>query len=51
MQKIDFTQGGYIVPCFVDSIDAYSTNVDRDVQGEVGEAMGNFNFEDYYFVS
>ena len=27
MQKIDFNQGGYIVPCFVDSIDAYSTNL------------------------
>jgi peptide/nickel transport system substrate-binding protein len=51
MQKIDFTQGGYIVPCFVDSIDAYSTKLTGYVHGEVGEAMGNFNFEDYSFVS
>lgn len=51
MQKIDFTQGGYIVPCFLDSIDAYSTNLTGYVHGEVGEAMGNFNFEDYSFLS
>jgi peptide/nickel transport system substrate-binding protein len=51
MQMIDFDQGGYILPCFVDSIDAYSTTLRGHVQGKVGEAMGNFNFEDYYFVS
>ncbi len=51
MQKIDFNQGGYIVPCFVDSIDAYKTTLRGHVKGVVGEAMGNFNFEDYYFVS
>jgi peptide/nickel transport system substrate-binding protein len=48
MQKIDFNQGGYIVPCFIDSIDAYRSNVHGHVQGQVGEAMGNFNFEDYW---
>jgi peptide/nickel transport system substrate-binding protein len=51
MQKIDFDQGGYIVPCFIDSIDAYRSNVQGHVQGQVGEAMGNFNFEDYWFSS
>lgn len=51
MQKIDFNQGGYIIPCFIDSIDAYRTNVQGHVQGRVGEAMGNFNFEDYWFSS
>ena len=25
MQMIDFNQGGYIIPCFVDSLDAYSS--------------------------
>src|SRR4029077_18658442 len=24
MQQIDFNQGGYIIPCFIDSLDAYS---------------------------
>jgi peptide/nickel transport system substrate-binding protein len=51
MQKIDFMEGGYIIPCFVDSIDAYSSKLTGYVHGEVGEAMGNFNFEDYSFVS
>lgn len=51
MQKIDFEQGGYIIPCFVDSLDAYSTKVQGYQKGKVGEPMGNFNFEDYYFTS
>jgi peptide/nickel transport system substrate-binding protein len=51
MQNIDFTQGGYIIPCFVDSLDAYSTNLIGYQKGEVGEPLGNFNFEDYSFLS
>jgi peptide/nickel transport system substrate-binding protein len=51
MQKIDFNQGGYILPCFVDSIDAYKTNLRGHVQGQTGQAMGNFNFEDYWFAA
>jgi peptide/nickel transport system substrate-binding protein len=51
MQKIDFEQGGYIIPCFVDSLDAYSTNLAGYQTGKVGEPLGNFNFEDYSFLS
>jgi peptide/nickel transport system substrate-binding protein len=51
MQKIDFNTGGYIIPCFVDSLDAYSSNVTGYQAGEVGEPLGNFNFEDYSFLS
>lgn len=51
MQTIDFNQGGYIIPCFVDSLDAYSTKLTGYVSGKVGEPMGNFNFEDYSFLS
>jgi peptide/nickel transport system substrate-binding protein len=47
MQQIDFNQGGYIIPCFVDSLDAYSTKVSGYQSGKVGEPMGNFNFENY----
>jgi peptide/nickel transport system substrate-binding protein len=47
MQRIDFTQGGYIIPCFVDSLDAYSSKVRGYQTGKVGEPMGNFNFENY----
>jgi peptide/nickel transport system substrate-binding protein len=51
MQRIDFTQGGYIIPCFVDSLDAYSSNLRGYQKGNVGEPLGNFPFEDYSFVS
>jgi peptide/nickel transport system substrate-binding protein len=51
MQTIDFNQGGYIIPCFVDSLDAYSTNLTGYQTGQVGEPLGNFNFEDYSFLS
>jgi peptide/nickel transport system substrate-binding protein len=51
MQTIDFNQGGYIIPCFVDSLDAYSTKLTGYQTGEVGEPLGNFNFEDYSFRS
>jgi peptide/nickel transport system substrate-binding protein len=51
MQKIDFMQGGYIIPCFVDSLDAYSTKVSGYQSGKVGEPMGNFNFENYSLSS
>lgn len=51
MQKIDFEQGGYIIPCFVDSLDAYSSKLRGYQTGKVGEPMGNFNFEDYSFTS
>ena len=47
MQRIDFDQGGYIVPCFVDSLDAYSSKVSGYQTGKVGEPLGNFNFENY----
>jgi hypothetical protein len=35
----------------VDSLDAYSTKVTGHKTGEVGEPLGNFNFEDYSFLS
>ena len=47
MQRIDFDQGGYLIPCFVDSLDAYSSKVRGYEEGKVGEPMGNFNFENY----
>lgn len=51
MQKIDFTQGGYIIPCFVDSLDAYSTKLMGYETGKVGEPLGNFPFERFSFRS
>jgi hypothetical protein len=35
----------------VDSLDAYSTRLTGYQKGEVGEPLGNFNFENYSFLS
>jgi peptide/nickel transport system substrate-binding protein len=51
MQVIDFNQGGYIIPCFVDSLDAYTSNLTGYQKGKVGEPLGNFPFEDFSFLS
>jgi peptide/nickel transport system substrate-binding protein len=51
MMQIDFNEGGYIIPCFVDSLDAYSSEVSGWQKGKVGEPLGNFNFEDYSLAS
>src|SRR5216684_3481772 len=51
MQGIDFTEGGYIIPCFVDSLDAYTSNLTGWQKGKVGEPLGNFPFEDFSFRS
>jgi peptide/nickel transport system substrate-binding protein len=51
MQRIDFTEGGYIIPCFVDSLDAYASNVTGWQKGKVGEPLGNFPFEGFSFRS
>jgi len=51
MQEIDFTQGGYIIPCFVDSLDAYSSELAGYETGKVGEPLGNFVFEQFWFRS
>jgi hypothetical protein len=51
MQRIDFTEGGYIIPCFVDSLDAYASNLTGWQKGKVGEPLGNFPFEDFSFRS
>jgi len=51
MMHIDFTEGGYIIPCFVDSLDAYTSKLRGYQTGKVGEPMGNFNFLDYWFAA
>jgi peptide/nickel transport system substrate-binding protein len=51
MQRIDFTEGGYIIPCFVDSLDAYTSNLTGWQKGKVGEPLGNFPFEGFSFRS
>ena len=50
MQQIDFTQGGYIIPAFIDALDAYSTKITGYSAARVGQPLSDFDFEHYSFV-
>jgi peptide/nickel transport system substrate-binding protein len=49
MQQIDFTQGGYIIPAFIDALDAYSTKITGYAPARVGQPLSDFNFEQFSF--
>jgi peptide/nickel transport system substrate-binding protein len=51
MQRFDFTQGGYIIPAFIDVLDAYSDKVTGYTAGKVGQPLSNFDFEHFAFVA
>jgi peptide/nickel transport system substrate-binding protein len=50
MQMLDFNTGGYIIPAFIDALDAYSTQITGYAAGKVGQPLSDFNFEDWAFV-
>ena len=50
MQQIDFDQGGYIIPAFVDSLDAYSDKIGGYTAARVGQPLSNLDFEHFYFI-
>ena len=50
MQNFDFTQGGYIIPCFIDALDAYSTKLTGYGPARVGQPLSDFDFENWSFV-
>jgi peptide/nickel transport system substrate-binding protein len=50
MQTLDFNTGGYIIPAFIDALDAYSTQITGYGRGKVGQPLSNMNFEDWSFV-
>src|SRR5690348_8450327 len=50
MQQIDFTQGGYIIPAFIDALDAYSTKITGYAPARVGQPLSDFNFEQFSFI-
>jgi peptide/nickel transport system substrate-binding protein len=50
MQQIDFNQGGYIIPCFIDSLDAYSTKLAGYTAAKVGQPLSLFDFEHFGFI-
>jgi peptide/nickel transport system substrate-binding protein len=50
MQSIDFNQGGYIIPAFIDALDAYSTKITGYSAARVGQPLSDFDFEHYSFL-
>jgi peptide/nickel transport system substrate-binding protein len=50
MQTFDFNNGGYIIPAFVDGLDAYSTKIAGFRPAKIGQPLSNFDMEHWYFV-
>jgi peptide/nickel transport system substrate-binding protein len=50
MQLIDFAQGGYIIPAYIDALDAYSTKITGYAPARVGQPLSDFDFENFSFV-
>ena len=50
MQRFDFTEGGYIIPAYIDVLDAYSTKITGYTAGKVGQPLSNFDFEHFAFT-
>ena len=48
--EFDFNNGGYIIPCFISALDAYSTKLAGYTPARVGQPLDEFNFEDFYFA-
>jgi peptide/nickel transport system substrate-binding protein len=51
MQQFDFTEGTYIIPTFMDSLDAYSDRLRGWTTARVGESLGNWGFRQFWFAS
>jgi peptide/nickel transport system substrate-binding protein len=50
MQMFDFTQGGYIIPAYIDALDAYSTKLTGYGPSAIGQPLSAFDFENWSFV-
>ena len=50
MQTYDFNKGGYIIPAYIDSLDAYSTKITGYSSCATGVPLSNFDFEKWSFV-
>ncbi len=48
MQMIDYTEGGYIIPCFPSGLDAYSSKVKGYAPTRVGQPFDNFGFGHFW---
>jgi peptide/nickel transport system substrate-binding protein len=50
MQHFDFNEGGYIIPAFIDGLDAYSTEITGYGPARLGQPLSNFDFEHFAFT-
>jgi peptide/nickel transport system substrate-binding protein len=50
MQNYDFNEGGYIIPAFIDVLDAYSEKIIGYTAGKVGQPLSNFDFEHFAYT-
>jgi peptide/nickel transport system substrate-binding protein len=50
MQNYDFNEGGYILPAYIDALDAYSTKITGHSSPVMGQPLSNFAFEKWSFV-
>jgi peptide/nickel transport system substrate-binding protein len=50
MQQIDFTRGGYIIPAFIDTLDAYSTKITGYGPSRLGQPLDDYAFARFAFT-
>jgi peptide/nickel transport system substrate-binding protein len=50
MQNFDFNEGGYIIPAYIDALDAYSTKITGYSASAVGQPLSLFDFQKWSFV-
>ncbi len=50
MQQTDFTQGGYIIPAFVDTLDAYSATITGYAPSKLGQPLEDYGFAHFAFT-
>jgi peptide/nickel transport system substrate-binding protein len=50
MQQFDFNQGGYIIPAFTDTLDAYSSKITGYAPSRLGQPLMNYGFAHFGFT-
>jgi peptide/nickel transport system substrate-binding protein len=50
MQSFDFNNGGYIIPAYVDALDAYSAKIAGFRSARIGQPLSNFDMEHWHFL-
>jgi peptide/nickel transport system substrate-binding protein len=50
MQVIDFTEGGYIIPAYTDTLDAYSNKITGYAPSKTGQPLSGYGFARFAFT-